>query len=81
MKTHDFWYDLPEELIAQTPLEKRDTSRLLKLDRISGQVEHHHFYDIIDYLHPGDCGFNCLLPLAEGIQFSNHLLALSHLLS
>ena len=55
MKTHDFWYDLPEELIAQTPLEKRDTSRLLKLDRVTGAVEHHHFYDIIDYLKPGDC--------------------------
>ena len=55
MKTHDFWYDLPEELIAQTPLEKRDTSRLLKLDRVSGAVEHHHFYDIVDYLQPGDC--------------------------
>ena len=55
MKTHDFFYDLPEELIAQTPLEKRDTSRLLKLDRVTGAVEHHHFYDIIDYLNPGDC--------------------------
>ena len=55
MKTHDFYYDLPEELIAQTPLEKRDTSRLLKLDRVTGAVEHHHFYDIIDYLQPGDC--------------------------
>ena len=55
MKTHDFWYELPEELIAQTPLEKRDTSRLLKLDRATGAVEHHHFYDIMDYLNPGDC--------------------------
>ena len=55
MKTSDFWYDLPEELIAQTPLEQRDTSRLLVLDRISGQVKHQHFYDIIDYLQPGDC--------------------------
>ena len=54
MKTHDFYYDLPEELIAQTPLEKRDTSRLLKLDRRTGAVEHHHFYDILDYLHEGD---------------------------
>ena len=42
-KTKDFWYDLPEELIAQTPLEKRDTSRLLVLDRVSGGVEHKHF--------------------------------------
>ena len=55
MKTHDFWYDLPEELIAQTPLEKRDTSRLLVLDRVSGDVKHQHFYDIIDHLRPGDC--------------------------
>lgn len=55
MKTSDFFYDLPEELIAQTPLEQRDASRLLKLDRESGRVEHHHFYEIIDYLQPGDC--------------------------
>lgn len=55
MKTHDFWYDLPEELIAQTPLEKRDSSRLLVLNRSSGKVEHKHFYDILDYLRPGDC--------------------------
>ena len=55
MKTHDFWYDLPEELIAQTPLEKRDTSRLLVLDRQTGAVSHHHFYDIIEYLREGDC--------------------------
>ena len=55
MKTSDFFYHLPEELIAQTPLEKRDTSRLLKLDRVTGNVEHYHFYDIIDFLNPGDC--------------------------
>ena len=55
LKTHDFWYELPEELIAQTPLEKRDTSRLLALDRKTGQIAHKHFYDIIDYLQPGDC--------------------------
>ena len=55
MKTHDFYYDLPEELIAQTPLEQRDTSRLMVLDRVSGEVSHKHFYDIIDYLQPGDC--------------------------
>ena len=55
MKTSDFWYDLPEELIAQTPLEKRDSSRLLVLDRNSGAVSHKHFYDIIDHLNPGDC--------------------------
>ena len=55
MKTHDFWYDLPEELIAQTPLLERDTSRLLVLDRVTGEVKHRHFYDVIDYLQPGDC--------------------------
>ena len=55
MKTHDFWYDLPEELIAQTPLERRDSSRLLVLDRSTGALAHRHFYDIIDYLNPGDC--------------------------
>ena len=55
LKTSDFGYDLPEELIAQTPLQQRDTSRLCVLDRSSGQVTHRHFYDIIDYLRPGDC--------------------------
>ena len=55
MKTSDFSYYLPEELIAQTPLEQRDASRLLKLDRATGKVEHKHFYDIIDFLNPGDC--------------------------
>lgn len=55
MKTKDFWYDLPEELIAQTPLEKRDESRLMVLDRTTGAVTHKHFYDLIDYLRPGDC--------------------------
>jgi len=55
MKTHDFWYHLPEELIAQTPLEQRDTSRLLVMDRSTGKVEHKHFYNILDYLCPGDC--------------------------
>ncbi len=54
-KTKDFWYDLPEELIAQTPLEQRDTSRLMVLDRDTGEVTHKHFYDILDRLNPGDC--------------------------
>lgn len=54
-KTKDFWYDLPEELIAQTPLQQRDNSRLLVLDRKTGNVSHKHFYEIIDYLQPGDC--------------------------
>ncbi len=55
LKTQDFWYDLPEELIAQTPLEQRDSSRLLVLDRESGAVSHRHFFDILEYLQPGDC--------------------------
>ena len=54
MTTNDFDYYLPEELIAQTPLEKRDSSRLLVLDRKTGEIEHKHFYDIIDYLNEGD---------------------------
>ena len=55
MRTKDFWYDLPEELIAQTPLQQRDSSRLLKLDRVTGEIRHQHFYDIIDSLRSGDC--------------------------
>ena len=55
MKTHDFYYDLPEELIAQTPLQQRDASRLMVLDRQTGAVSHQHFYDIIRHLNPGDC--------------------------
>ena len=54
MKVSDFDYYLPEELIAQTPLEKRDESRLLVLDKKTGEIEHKHFYDIIDYLNKGD---------------------------
>lgn len=54
MKTSDFYYDLPKELIAQTPVEPRDSSRLLILGRNNGEIEHKHFYDIIEYLHEGD---------------------------
>ena len=54
MKTHDFFYELPPELIAQTPLQQRDSSRLLVLGRESGSIEHRHFHDVIDYLRPGD---------------------------
>lgn len=54
MKTDDFDYYLPEELIAQTPLEKRDESRLLVLDKQNGNIYHKKFYNIIDYLNPGD---------------------------
>ena len=55
MKTSDFYYDLPEELIAQDPLEDRTASRLLVLDRQTGTVEHKIFSDVIDYLNKGDC--------------------------
>lgn len=55
MNKSDFDFYLPEELIAQTPLEKRDTSRLLHLDKQTGEIEHNHFYDIKQYLHEGDC--------------------------
>ncbi len=55
MKKSDFYFDLPEELIAQTPLEKRDSSRLLHLDRQTGEIEHRHFYNLPEYLREGDC--------------------------
>ena len=55
MNINDFDYELPKELIAQTPAEKRDCSRLMVVDRATGKVEHKHFYDILDYLDPGDC--------------------------
>jgi len=55
LKTSDFDFFLPEELIAQTPLEKRDTSRLLTLDKTTGQTGHRHFYDLPSFLRPGDC--------------------------
>ena len=54
MKTEEFDYYLPKELIAQTPLEKRDESRLLVMDRVNGDLTHKHFYDVIDYLNKGD---------------------------
>ena len=55
MKKSDFYFDLPEELIAQTPLEKRDASRLLCLDRATGEITHRVFSDLVDLLNPGDC--------------------------
>ena len=55
MKRTDFSFDLPEELIAQTPLQRRDASRLLHLDKNTGELEHAHFYDLPRYLRPGDC--------------------------
>ncbi len=54
MKTSDFYFDLPKELIAQTPLEPRDHSQLMVLNRATGQSAHRHFYDLIDFLEPGD---------------------------
>ena len=55
MHLKDFYYELPESLIAQTPAQKRDKSRLLVLDRRTGATSHRHFYDITGYLKPGDC--------------------------
>ena len=55
MKTSDFYYELPQELIAQDPLEDRSGSRLLVLDKETGETKHRHFKDIIEYLNPGDC--------------------------
>ena len=55
IKTSDFYYDLPPELIAQTPLQQRDSSRLLTLHKETGETEHHHFYELPKYLRPGDC--------------------------
>ena len=54
MKLSEFDFELPEELIAQHPVEKRDTSRLMVVNRENGNIEHRHFYDILDYLKPGD---------------------------
>ena len=54
MKKSDFYYELPSELIAQTPLEPRNSSRLLKMDRVTGKCEHSHFYNLCDYLKKGD---------------------------
>lgn len=55
MKTKDFYFDLPEELIAQKPLKDRDKSRLMVVDKETGKIVHSHFYDIINFLNPGDC--------------------------
>ncbi len=55
MKKSQFYYDLPKELIAQTPIEPRDHSRMMVLSRGNNTIEHKHFYDFIDYLNPGDC--------------------------
>ena len=55
LRKSDFYFELPEELIAQDPLEDRSGSRLLMLDKTTGDVEHHIFREIVDYLRPGDC--------------------------
>ena len=55
MKTSDFYYDLPPELIAQTPIQRRDSSRLMMLNRETGKVAHQHFYDLPEFLRSGDC--------------------------
>ncbi len=54
LRTSDFDYDLPPELIAQTPIEPRDAARLLVVDRATGTIEHRRFSDLLEYLHPGD---------------------------
>ena len=55
LKKSDFYFDLPQELIAQDPLEDRSSSRLLVLDKETGKMEHRVFHDIVEYLHEGDC--------------------------
>ncbi len=55
MKTSDFYYDLPQELIAQTPIQQRDASRLMTLNRSTGETGHHRFHELPDFLRPGDC--------------------------
>ena len=55
MKKSDFYFDLPKELIAQTPIANRDQSRLLHLDRLTGEISHNHFFDITKFLKKGDC--------------------------
>ena len=55
MKTSDFYYELPPELIAQTPLEQRDGSRLMRLNKETGEIGHYHFFDLPGFLKPGDC--------------------------
>ena len=55
MNLHDFYYDLPQELIAQDPLSDRSSSRLMVLDKKTGEIQHKIFKDVIDYLNPGDC--------------------------
>ena len=55
MKLSDFYYELPEELIAQDPLEQRSDSKLMVIGREDGSIKHKHFYDILDYVNPGDC--------------------------
>ncbi|MCL2694207.1 MAG: S-adenosylmethionine:tRNA ribosyltransferase-isomerase, partial [Oscillospiraceae bacterium] len=70
MKKSDFYYELPQELIAQTPIEPRDASRLLSVERGSGRVTHRHFYEIHDLLSPGD-----LLVLNDSKVFPARLIA------
>ena len=55
MKKSDFYYDLPQEFIAQTPLEPRDSSRMMVLDKKSGKISHNHFFDVLDYISEKDC--------------------------
>ena len=82
MKTHDFWYDLPEELIAQTPLERRDGSRLMVLNRETGEIQHKHFYDIVNFLTVNGAiaavvGSGCFKTVAVGINIEGKFLKLT----
>ena len=75
MDVKDFDYDLPEELIAQDPLEDRSSSRLMVLDKNTGEVSHHVFKEIVKYLRPGDClaqqykGHSCTSVWREGRNY------------
>ena len=78
MKRQDFYFDLPEELIAQDPLEDRSSSRLLVLDKKTGATSHHIFREIKDYLKPGDClvinDTKVIPPLFKHHYFSTNML-------
>ena len=65
MRVTDFDYDLPEQLIAQTPLDERSSSRLLVLDKKTGEIEHKHFYDIVDYLDNNDAAASSTMMIAS----------------
>ena len=73
MEVHDFYYDLPEELIAQDPLEKRDESRFMVIHRDTDEIEHRRFHDVIEYLNPDICSIKMLKPCLS--QFDNSFIS------